>query len=406
MTLPIVTYQIIKPNRNDDFNADWNYCLGKLMDLSQKGPARIFKMNIFVHDTETESFHIKKKFIKEELFHLFGDKCPTFGVLPQSPEKPFHVTIEVGIINIPEIGIHFRKYREHPYTVLEKNGYKELWANGIEDVRQNLNTDIYSKHAFDLVNQILQSENMTFNNIVRQWNFIGNILGKRRNDQSLVQHYQVFNRVRHEYYERYRSIPDFPAATGIGMNFNGVTIDICAVTQGDDLLIHSISNPKQVNPFAYDQRVLAAESIDGKTYKTPPQFERAKLIKWDELSRLFISGTASIIGQDTAGLNDVETQTKITIENIRTLIEKANDEIRNPSSGLPSPVSRLRSPVSGLRFILDQCSYVRVYVKRSEDIPIVKSICKEHFGDSPANYVQTDICRDGLLMEIEAELNL
>jgi enamine deaminase RidA (YjgF/YER057c/UK114 family) len=385
------TYLIITPNPNNEFYADWTDCRAKLAELSLREEKRIFKMNVFLHDTESESFHQKKKFIKNELYEIFGEKCPTFGIVPQSPEEPLNVTIELGIINSPDVRINYRKFHEYLYTVLENDGIKELWATGIEYFYPGLNTEIYSKHAFDALNHILQAENMTFDNIVRQWNFIGNILGNRPNDQSLIQHYQIFNKVRHDYYHRLRRIPDFPAATGIGMNFNGVTLEICAITPNDDILIHSINNPKQVRPYIYDQHVLANGSYHEKVLITPPQFERAKLIACSKVSRLFISGTASIIGQETTGINDIESQTNITIENIKTLIESANLLLQGSQTKT---------------YRIAQCSYIRVYVKRFEDIPVVKSICKKHFGDSPINYVQTDICREGLLVEIEAELNL
>jgi enamine deaminase RidA (YjgF/YER057c/UK114 family) len=385
------SYLIIKPNPNNDFNADWQNCRAELKEHSKSDINRIFKINVFIHETEIESFRLKKQFIKKDLFEIFGDNCPTFGVVPQSPEKPLNVTIELGIINSSDVRISYRKYDEYHYTVLEKEGFKELWATGVEYFHPGLNTETYSKHAFDALNHILLAENMTFDHIVRQWNFIGNILGNRPNDQSLVQHYQIFNKVRHDYYHRFRSVPDFPAATGIGMNFNGVTLEICAITPNDDILIESINNPKQVKPYAYDQRVLLNGSYVGKVHVTPPQFERAKLIKCGEMSRLFISGTAAIIGQDTTGISDIESQTKITIENIGTLIEMANLLHYNPQRK---------------HFTMKQCSYIRVYVKYFEDIPLVKSICSNHFGDSPSNYVQTDICREGLLVEIEAELEL
>jgi enamine deaminase RidA (YjgF/YER057c/UK114 family) len=391
MPLFNISYLIIKPNTNDDFNADWQNCRAKLSELSKINSNRIFKINIFIHETEIESFRLKKQFIKKELFEIFGDNCPTFGVVPQSPEKPLNITIEIGIINSSDVRISYRKYDEYHYTVLEKEGFKELWATGVEYFHPGLNTETYSKHAFDALNHILQAENMTFDNIIRQWNFIGNILGNRPNDQSLVQHYQIFNKVRHDYYSRFRSVPDFPAATGIGMNFNGVTLEICAITPNDDNLIYSINNPNQIKPYSYDQRVLANGSRSTKVHITPPQFERAKLLECGEISRLFISGTASIIGQETTAINDIESQTKITIENIETLIKEAN---------------RLQNGSELEAFDMQKCSYIRVYVKYFEDIPIVKSICEKHFGDSPANYVQTDICRDGLLVEIEAELNL
>lgn len=386
-----ITYQIIKPNPNDEFYADWQNCRVQLSHLSRSDTNGIFKMNIFVHDTEIESFHLKKQFIKKDLIQLFGKNCPTFGVLPQSPEKPFHVTIEIGIINSSDVKINYRKYGEFLYTVVEINGFKELWANGLENIYTYPDTESYSRYAFDLVQQILRRENMTFDNIVRQWNYVANILGNEHDDKSHEQNYQTFNKVRQEYYSRYRSVPDFPAATGIGMNFNAVAIDFCAISTNDDLLIYSINNPKQIKPYAYDQQVLSESSFGGIVQKTPPQFERAKLIEKSESSRLFISGTASIIGQVTTGIGNIELQTITTIENISTLIEKANLLHKNPQFNVYS---------------LNKCSFIRVYVKHFEDIPVVKSICVNYFGDTPANYLRTDICREGLLVEIEAELNL
>jgi len=51
----------------------------------------------------------------------------------------------------------------------------------------------------------------------------------------------------------------------------------------------------------------------------------------------------------------------------------------------------------------DKYSYLRVYVKNRSDISVVRELCTKHFGDIPATFVQADICRDNLLVEIEAE---
>jgi enamine deaminase RidA (YjgF/YER057c/UK114 family) len=391
MHLSNISYQIIKPKANSDFYAEWHNCGEQLTNLLKIEPKRIFKVNIFVYDDDNESFQLKKQYIKEELQRIFGENCPTFGVLPQSPEKPYNVTIELGVLNSPELRIDYRKHDGHLYTVIERDEYKEVWVNGLEDKDPELNTEFYSRHAFDKVNQILSAENMTFDHIVRQWNYIGNILGKDEHDRLSIQHYQIFNDVRHDYYGRYRLSPDFPAATGIGMNFKSVAIDFCAISSTDEMLISSINNPKQINPYAYDQKVLIGSPSSDKEQKTPPQFERAKLIEYRDTSKLFISGTASIIGQETKGIGDIETQTRITIENIITLMEKGNhlhqsNQIKHYTPG--------------------NCSYVRVYVKHLDDIPRVKKICATYFGNSPVNYVQANICREELLVEIEAELNL
>jgi hypothetical protein len=84
---------------------------------------------------------------------------------------------------------------------------------------------------------------MSLNNVVRQWNYIGEILKVERG----FQNYQIFNEVRSEYYEKYRTISSFPAATGKGMKYGGVFLDFCAVKSDEDLRIMAVNNPNQVN---------------------------------------------------------------------------------------------------------------------------------------------------------------
>ena len=49
-------------------------------------------------------------------------------------------------------------------------------------------------------------------------------------------------------------------------------------------------------------------------------------------------------------------------------------------------------------------SVVRVYIKNLADFPVVKEICAQFYGDVPILYIEADICRDDLLVEIEAEM--
>ncbi len=53
--------------------------------------------------------------------------------------------------------------------------------------------------------------------------------------------------------------------------------------------------------------------------KHAPQFERALLIANRKEAVLHISGTASIIGQETVGKDDIEKQTIVTINNMGLL---------------------------------------------------------------------------------------
>jgi len=78
----------------------------------------------------------------------------------------------------------------------------------------------------------------------------------------------------------------------------------------------------------------------------------------------------------------------VTIENIKALASAEN----------------LRRQCHDIKSIPETYSYIRVYVKHKQDIPAVRSICNEVYGNTPATFVVADICRDNLLVEIEAEL--
>ena len=49
-------------------------------------------------------------------------------------------------------------------------------------------------------------------------------------------------------------------------------------------------------------------------------------------------------------------------------------------------------------------SRLRAYVKRARDIPEVRRLCTRAFGPIPAVFVQADVCRDELLVELEGIL--
>jgi enamine deaminase RidA (YjgF/YER057c/UK114 family) len=99
---------------------------------------------------------------------------------------------------------------------------------------------------------------------------------------------------------------------------------------------------------------------------------------------LFISGTASIVGHRTVHAGDVAAQTRETLVNIEALLDEANR-------------------VSGTsRFGLESLAY-KVYVRNSADLPLIQSQLHSALGRNPqVVYLQADICRQDLLVEIEA----
>ena len=60
-----------------------------------------------------------------------------------------------------------------------------------------------------------------------------------------------------------------------------------------------------------------------------------------------------------------------------------------------------RSGLPGMGASLAGLGLARVYVKRPEDFPAVRAVCRRRLGTVPTTYVIADICRKELLVEIE-----
>jgi enamine deaminase RidA (YjgF/YER057c/UK114 family) len=381
-------YQIIYPTRNGNFKNQWDSCLEQIESIQDNPIDALTRVNIFVNSENQADYLLKQQVVKGSFMDCFGSQCPPFGVVMQAPEGPNQVVCEIGIVNKHSANVSYGFFHEIPYCVVDAGNYKEYWTIGAHSVKPDFNIKASSKAAFTYLKDLYQHLGLSFNNIVRQWNYVGEILSKEQEEGRLRQHYQMFNETRSEYYGNYRTRNDFPAATGIGMLYQGVCIDSFAVSGDESLKVVPVSNPAQSESYCYSQEVLVGSPEIARKQNQPPQFERAKLLVLNRVSRLIVSGTASIIGQQTVGIGDVEEQTRVTIGNIKRLADPDHLQKLCPDM--------VHAP--------DKYSYIRVYVKLKEDISKVRNICQQFFGNVPATYVVADICRDDLLVEIEAEL--
>jgi enamine deaminase RidA (YjgF/YER057c/UK114 family) len=165
----------------------------------------------------------------------------------------------------------------------------------------------------------------------------------------------------------------YPAATGIGQATGGVVLDFVAL-DAPGATVLPLSNPRQTDAHRYSEALLVGESNGAAPAKCTPRFERAKRIVLGGEETTLVSGTAAIVGEESVAKGDVAAQTRTTIDNIAALVGAHR-------------LSRLRA-----------------YVKRKGDIATVRRICAEAFGPVPAVYVQADVCREELLVEIEGAL--
>lgn len=244
--------------------------------------------------------------------------------------------------------------------------------------------------AFSSLKMNLDFEHLDFGSVIRQWTYIEKVLNEENYDNGLKQFYQVFNDVRSLYFEN-NSFPNgYMSATGIGANAGIISTEIIAFkpTSNSNSKIYPISNPKQINSYNYSQGKLIGTPISKLSQKTTPKFERAKLLIHNNFVQLYISGTASVLGEDTVQINNTFEQTRITLANIDLLIKQSNSILSSYSSSLSN----------------SDIVSARIYLKNKNDLEIVQSLCSSYFITKELIFIQANICRDDLLVEIEAYL--
>ncbi len=371
------------PERGNDYEKKLENCLVQLNNyLSNNGleKKRIIKQTIFVDSNESTSFNQICTNCKDILGGFFSGQLPSAAFVSQPPEGDYEIALETTIL-MSEAKIYYKTVNELHYTILEKDEYKEInGACASSNKEKDINNQ--SEEVFEKIRAILDAEEMRFSDIVRQWNYIEKITEESYFERSTRQNYQQFNDVRSKYYDSAEWINGYPAATGIGMNCGGAAIEFTAAKADDNSKIIPIANPRQIDAHSYSGDVL----VGAGSQRTTPKFERAKVITDGALTEMYVSGTAAILKEKTVELDSVEKQTKTTIENIEHLTSPENLQ----KCGVNPDISEI------------DLEYVRVYVKNREDIPKVKDICKNHYGNIPILYVQADVCRNDLLVEIEA----
>ncbi len=345
----------------------------------------VISINLFLAAESNEVFDFHVKGIKQSLPDTVKERIPV-ACLAQAPADGNLVSAEVHFI--PDLNgaqVITKIESGNKYLVIKNDsGEKLVIANGIGAGNHNHQVPRDSEQVFGIMERILHSEGMDFSNIFRQWNYIEDITFVEYEDRVSSQHYQVFNNVRSKYYARSDFRNGYPSATGIGTKAGGVIVSFYAANP-NGYKIYSIENPLQRAAFNYTDEVLIGDAEYQGFIKCTPKFARAKLMQNKVSFQVYISGTASIREEKTIGENDVVRQTQITIENISKLIN--SDTLSSINKDLNAE---------------PKIDFIRVYIKRPEDFSAVKSTCETMLPGIPGIFVVSDICREKLLVEIEA----
>jgi chorismate lyase/3-hydroxybenzoate synthase len=233
------------------------------------------------------------------------------------------------------------------------------------------NLDILIENAYAEIGTFLNST--PYVHVFRFWNYIPDI----NRVEHGIERYQAFCVGRHAAVSLH---PDFeqtlPAASAVGTEVPGLLISFAS----GKVRPIQVENQRQISAFHYP-------SVYGPR---SPLFSRAVCMNWNiGEQQLYISGTASIVGHETRHTGDVTAQALETCKNLDAVIEEFSF-CSNKADANNLPAGSLR-----------------VYLRHPEQLGVVQNILSLK-RELPANiiYLKGDLCRAGLLLEIEGIFSL
>jgi chorismate lyase / 3-hydroxybenzoate synthase len=243
-----------------------------------------------------------------------------------------------------------------PVRQLGREPLVEVWQSGellfggvvAEETKplEEVSREVYAR----LIQQVRDAGYPYF---VRMWNFVGGI-----NEIEERERYQLFCAGRHDAFVAagYHHDVDLPSASAVGMPGRGLITYFLASRDGGE----QVENPRQVAAYDYPPQYGPKS----------PSFSRATV--WHDT--VFVSGTSSVVGHATVHEGDVDAQLDETLRNIEAVLSRTGRA-------------------------LDSVIAAKTYVRRAEDYPRIAARLADVF---PVNlYLEADICRKDLLLEIE-----
>lgn len=206
---------------------------------------------------------------------------------------------------------------------------------------------------------------------LRFWNYMADINGVSHQ----LERYLQFNLGRQQAFAARGkdAANNLPAACALGMAGGPLTVAFLA-GRAPSL---PIENPRQISAYDYPPQYGPRS----------PLFSRASVASVANTRMLFLSGTASIVGHATLHAGDVTAQTEESLRNIAAVLAAAGS--RTGAACEPADLDYI------------------VYIRHAADFATVRDVLERHLGaDLKAWYVEADICRADLLVEIEGAAQL
>jgi chorismate lyase/3-hydroxybenzoate synthase len=218
---------------------------------------------------------------------------------------------------------------------------------------------------------LVQARALGYPHLLRAWNYFPHINRKSEG----LERYQRFCAGRHQALAE--GLLDFPrtlpAGTAVGTMSGPLNIHFLAAR----LPGTHVENPRQVSAYEYP-RVYGPHS---------PSFARATLRPSISGSHLLIAGTASVVGHVSEHINEPYQQTLETIRNLNALI---------------AHTEQLHGITRGQWY--GQALF-KIYIRHPEHFATIRDILKDQLpSHTQVLYLQGEMCRNELLLEIEGVL--
>ncbi len=218
--------------------------------------------------------------------------------------------------------------------------------------------NVASFQAYQKLFSVLSEKGFEY--LVRAWNFMPNI----NSGDGDCEQYKLFCAGRERaFHERKLSAQQYPAASALGHHSEGAVIYLLA--------------SKKAVCHHENARQQAAYNYPREYGPSSPSFARATSINIEGDQAIFVSGTASIVGHKTQHIGNLHAQINTTIDNIKALTQDIDTDY---------------APLKA----------VRVYLRHRSDYVLARQQLSEIFDFSQTNFLLADICRENLLVEIEA----
>jgi len=239
-----------------------------------------------------------------------------------------------------------------------------------------------SRLYYEEIIEFISSHNKP--NLLRMWNYFPDINHLDSGLGSSLERYQEFCIGRHNAFASGTKADfDYPAASAVGSSsqLGSPTMVILFIATSQPGLF--LENPDQVSAYQYPSQYSPKS----------PSFARASICQTKKLQQLHISGTASIVGHESKYHGDIVNQAHQTIKNLKRLIQHSNEQFETKET------FKLNNSAAGAPII-------KVYLRNSQDKETIEPIIKDFSPDSKnICYLQADVCRQELDIEIEMLLN-